>query len=83
MRVRRTHSATVAVNAAETDQNQDIDVVPQQKPRVTALNDEEFKVERMLLLLKKANLKDANLSGANLTGTKLTGAIMPDGTTHE
>ena len=43
----------VHVDTAETDQNQEINVVAQQKPRVTALNDEEFKVERMLLLLDR------------------------------
>ncbi len=43
----------VHVDTAETDQNQEINVVTQQKPRVTALSDEEFKLERMMLLLDR------------------------------
>ena len=44
-------SIPMNADAAETYQNQEIDLVAQQKRRVTALSDEEFKVERMLLLL--------------------------------
>ncbi len=53
-----TTGSLVSANAAETDREEKTDAAIQQTRRVATLSDEEFKIERIMLLLLKANVAE-------------------------